>query len=97
MPPTVAGHAHAVKVRSDSFCRVGAFTFSAINVSKSKGARCTSSSTRRKEAAAALGEIGDASSRPHLEAAQDDPDPDVRKTVRWALKQLAGANAAHKG
>jgi HEAT repeat protein len=43
----------------------------------------------RKEAAAALGEIGDVSSRPHLEAAQDDPDPDVRKTVRWALKQLA--------
>jgi HEAT repeat protein len=44
----------------------------------------------RKEAAAALGEIGDAPSRPRLEAAQDDPDPDVRKTVRWALKQLAG-------
>lgn len=51
----------------------------------------------RKEAAAALGEIGDASSRPDLGAAQDDPDPDVRKTVRWALKQLAGANAALKG
>lgn len=42
----------------------------------------------RKEAAAALGEIGDSAARAGLEAAANDPDPDVRKTVRWALQRL---------
>ena len=42
----------------------------------------------RKEAAAALGEIRAPETRPHLEAAADDPDADVRKNVRWALQQL---------
>jgi HEAT repeat protein len=43
----------------------------------------------RKESAAALGEIADATAAPFLEAAASDPDPDVRKTARWALTQLA--------
>ncbi len=50
----------------------------------------------RKEAAAALGEIADASGRPYLEAVEDDPDPDVRKTVRWALTQIDGFPATRK-
>jgi HEAT repeat protein len=45
-------------------------------------------SNLRKEAAAALGEIAHPSARPHLEARIDDPDPDVRKLVRWALQQI---------
>jgi HEAT repeat protein len=42
----------------------------------------------RKESATALGEIGDASVVPFLEPALNDPDPDVRKTARWALSRL---------
>ena len=42
----------------------------------------------RKESAAALGEIADPAAAPFLEAAAHDPDPDVRKTARWALSQL---------
>ncbi|RUW58504.1 HEAT repeat domain-containing protein, partial [Mesorhizobium sp. M4B.F.Ca.ET.049.02.1.2] len=42
----------------------------------------------RKEAAAALGEIADPSSRDALTAQVGDADPDVRKTVRWALTRL---------
>jgi len=45
-------------------------------------------SNLRKEAAAALGEIADRSALPHLENLVDDPDPDVRKNVRWALTQI---------
>jgi HEAT repeat protein len=43
----------------------------------------------RKEAAAALGEIANPSARPLLEPYSDDPDPDVRKLVRWALQTIA--------
>ena len=39
-------------------------------------------------AAAALGEIADPSSRDALMAHASDADPDVRKTVRWALTKL---------
>ena len=42
----------------------------------------------RKEAAAALGEIADPSARPLLEPYSGDPDPDVRKLVRWALQKI---------
>jgi HEAT repeat protein len=45
-------------------------------------------SNLRKEAAAALGEIAHPAARPHLEAHLDDPDPDVRKNLRWALGRL---------
>lgn len=48
-----------------------------------------SSANLRKEAAIALGEIGDPSARPALEAASEDHDPDVRKLARLALVQLA--------
>ena len=43
----------------------------------------------RKESAAALGEIADPVARIALEAHGTDPDPDVRKTVRWALGRIA--------
>ena len=42
----------------------------------------------RKEAAAALGEIADPSVRDALMEHISDADPDVRKTVRWALTRL---------
>ena len=45
-------------------------------------------SNLRKEAAAALGEIGDKAARPYLLKAQDDVDPDVRKLVQWALQRV---------
>ncbi|MEZ2204135.1 HEAT repeat domain-containing protein [Bradyrhizobium japonicum] len=43
----------------------------------------------RKEAAAALGEIADPAARDALVARARDDDPDVRKTVSWALQQIA--------
>jgi len=34
--------------------------------------------------------------RPFLEMLADDPDPEVRKNVRWAMQRLApGSLAAH--
>ena len=42
-------------------------------------------SNLRKEAAAALGEIADPAALVFLEPAAGDPDPDVRKLVRWAI------------
>jgi HEAT repeat protein len=42
----------------------------------------------RKEAAIALGEIADPAAAPHLERVQNDPDPDVRKSARWAIQQV---------
>jgi HEAT repeat protein len=48
----------------------------------------------RKEAASALGEIGDSRALPMLDAVIDDPDPDVRKNVRWAVKRLSEGAAA---
>ncbi|UQR61330.1 HEAT repeat domain-containing protein [Bradyrhizobium sp. C-145] len=42
----------------------------------------------RKDAAAALGEIADPSARDALVARSRDDDPDVRKTVSWALGQI---------
>jgi HEAT repeat protein len=42
----------------------------------------------RKDATAALGEIGDTSARTFLELAPKDSDPDVRKLARWALQQV---------
>ena len=47
----------------------------------------------RKEAAAALGEIADPAAEPYLDAVRDDPDPDVRKNVRWALAQISARRA----
>ncbi|MGX5805907.1 HEAT repeat domain-containing protein [Bradyrhizobium sp. Arg314] len=44
--------------------------------------------TLRKEAAAALGEITDPGSREAMASQVADPDPNVRKTVRWALDRL---------
>jgi HEAT repeat protein len=46
-------------------------------------------SNLRKEAAAALGEIAHPDAAPALKAAADDPDPDVRKLVRWAQQRIA--------
>jgi HEAT repeat protein len=48
----------------------------------------TAISNLRKEAALALGEIGDAAAVPALCALVQDPDPEVRKAVRLALQQL---------
>jgi HEAT repeat protein len=45
-------------------------------------------SNLRKEAAAAFGEIANAAALPYLEKLVDDPDPDVRKNVRWALVKI---------
>jgi HEAT repeat protein len=45
-------------------------------------------SNLRKEAAAALGEIAQPAAMPYLKAHLDDPDPDVRKNLRWALRQI---------
>jgi len=45
-------------------------------------------SNLRKEAAAALGEIGDPAARPYLLKAQEDVDPDVRKLIQWALQRV---------
>jgi hypothetical protein len=45
-------------------------------------------SRRTPPAAAALGEIAHPSAKRHLEAHLDDPDPDVRKNLRWALGRL---------
>jgi HEAT repeat protein len=42
----------------------------------------------RKEAAAALGDIADPRARVALAARSSDSDPDVRKTVAWALSRL---------
>jgi HEAT repeat protein len=42
----------------------------------------------RKEAALALGEIGDHSAAPALNGIANDADPDVRKAARLALAQL---------
>jgi HEAT repeat protein len=45
-------------------------------------------SNLRKEVAGALGEIGHASALAFLQKHVDDPDPDVRKNVRWAIGRL---------
>jgi len=45
-------------------------------------------SNLRKEAAVALGEIGDLRAIPSLEKALEDPDPDVRKLAKLALSQI---------
>ncbi|MNP39635.1 hypothetical protein D3C76_1332200 [compost metagenome] len=42
----------------------------------------------RKEAALALGDLGDNAALPALRAAEADGDPEVRKAVRIALAQL---------
>jgi len=42
----------------------------------------------RKEAAASLGEIGDRAALPFLDAHAEDPDPDVRKLIRWARGRI---------
>ena len=41
--------------------------------------------------AAALGEIADPSALAFLEPAAGDPDPDVRKLVRWAIGRCQAA------
>ena len=48
----------------------------------------------RKEGAAALGEIADASGRKYLEPILDDPDPEVRKNARWAMQQIVSKRGA---
>ena len=42
----------------------------------------------RKECAIALGEVGEGSAVPALQAAAGDPDPEVRKAIRLALQRL---------
>jgi HEAT repeat protein len=54
-------------------------------------------SNLRKEAALALGEIGDAAALPNLEHAAHDPDPEVRKSVRLAIAQIGARPAASHG
>ena len=51
----------------------------------------------RKEAAVALGEIADADGEPFLPLVANDPDPDVRKNARWALRQIAAKKAKAGG
>ena len=48
-------------------------------------------SNLRKEAAAALGEIADPPALVYLQRAASDPDPDVRKLVRWAIERCQAA------
>jgi HEAT repeat protein len=48
----------------------------------------------RKESAAALGEIADPAGLAFLEGLADDPDPDVRKNVRWAIQRISASGAA---
>jgi len=43
----------------------------------------------RKECAAALGEIADPAGMVFLEGLANDPDPEVRKNVRWALQRMS--------
>jgi hypothetical protein len=50
----------------------------------------------RKEAAFALGEIGDARAIPMLQAVMADPDPEVRKNARWAVQQMRGEAAVNR-
>jgi HEAT repeat protein len=45
----------------------------------------------RKEAALALGEIGSPAALSALCEAENDPDPEVRKSVRLALRQIGAA------
>jgi HEAT repeat protein len=45
-------------------------------------------SNLHKEPAAALGEIADPDSLALLRRYEDDPDPDVRKTVRWTIGRI---------
>ncbi len=47
-------------------------------------------SNLRKEAAAALGEIADPAGLPALELSANDPDPDVRKLIHWAIGRCQG-------
>jgi HEAT repeat protein len=47
----------------------------------------------RKEAAIALGDIGDPAAARALAVAEADPDPEVRKAARLALQRLAPAVA----
>ncbi|WP_374319454.1 HEAT repeat domain-containing protein [Aquabacterium sp.] len=47
----------------------------------------------RKEAAIALGEIGDAEALPALRIAAEDADPEVRKMARLAMTQIAAKHA----
>jgi HEAT repeat protein len=47
-------------------------------------------SNLRKEAALALGELGDHHALVALRNAEQDPDPEVRKAIRIAITQLAG-------
>src|SRR5262249_8092866 len=48
----------------------------------------------RQESAAALGEIADPAGLSFLEGLADDPDPDVRKNVRWAMQRISASGAA---
>ena len=48
-------------------------------------------SNLRKEAAAALGEIARPDGARLFRAAAGDPDPDVRKLVRWAIGRCKAA------
>ena len=52
-------------------------------------------SNLRKEAALALGELGDAAALPALEPVAADPDPEVRKAARLALEQIHAAASRH--
>jgi HEAT repeat protein len=64
---------------------------SPTGVSALAGALTHDISNLRKEAAAALGEIAHADALPYLEAVLDDPDPDVRKNVVWAINRIKAA------
>jgi HEAT repeat protein len=90
-----------IKVLADEFWQVrlkGVRSLGVLKVSRAVAAigTCLShpQANLRKESAAALGEIAHPAGLPLLEGLADDPDPDVRKNVRWALQRIGASGAA---
>jgi len=51
----------------------------------------------RRNAAIALGNLGDPAALPALERWADDPDEVVRDAVRWAMERLRSAGRSAAG